>query len=54
MTFETIRNIPQIIFADIILSGDNALIIGISACGIAPEQRKRAIMFGNALAAGLR
>ncbi len=54
MTFETISNITQIIFADIILSGDNALIIGMSACGLAPEQRKRTIMLGIALAAGLR
>ena len=54
MTFETKSNITQIIFADIILSVDNALIIGMSACGLAPEQRKRAIMLGIALAAGLR
>ena len=47
MTFETISNISQIIFADIILLGDNALIIGMSACGLAPEQRKRAIMLGK-------
>ena len=54
MTFETISNIAQIIFADIILSGDNALVIGMAAAGLAPELRKRAIMLGMALAAGLR
>ena len=54
MTFETISNIVQIIFADIILSGDNALVIGMAAAGLAPELRKRAIMLGMALAAGLR
>ena len=54
MTFETISNIAQIIFADIILSGDNALVIGMAAAGLAPELRKRAIMLGLALAAGLR
>ena len=54
MTFETISNIGQIIFADIILSGDNALVIGMAAAGLAPELRKRAIMLGMALAAGLR
>ena len=37
MTFETINNISQIIFADIILSGDNALIINMSAFGLAPK-----------------
>ena len=54
MTFETISNIAQIVFADIILSGDNALVIGMAAAGLAPELRKRAIMLGMALAAGLR
>lgn len=54
MNFETISNIGQIIFADIILSGDNALVIGMAAAGLAPELRKRAIMLGMALAAGLR
>ena len=54
MTFETISNITQIIFADIILSVDNAIVIGMAAAGLAPELRKRAIMLGMALAAGLR
>ena len=54
MTFETISNITQIIFANIILSGDNALVIFMAAAGLAPELRKRAIMLGMALAAGLR
>ena len=54
MTFETISNIGQIIFADIILSGDNALVIGMAAAGLAPKLRKRAILLGMVLAAGLR
>ena len=54
MTFETISNIGQIIFADIILSGDNALVIGMAAAGLAPKLRKRAILLGMALAGGLR
>ena len=54
MTFETISNIAQIIFADIILSGDNALVIGMAAAGLAPKLRKRAIMLGIELEAGLR
>lgn len=54
MTFETISDVLQIIFADIILSGDNALVIGMAAAGLAPKLRKRAIMLGMTLAAGLR
>ena len=34
MNFETIADIGQIIFADIILSGDNALVIGMAAAGL--------------------
>ena len=51
---ETVFDIAQIIFADIILSGDNALVIGMAAAGLSPELRKKAIFMGMALAAGLR
>ena len=44
----------QIIIADLILSGDNALIIGMAAAGLAPELRKRAILYGMVIAAALR
>lgn len=43
-----------IILADLILSGDNALIIGMAAAGLAPELRAKAIMFGMVIAALLR
>ena len=43
-----ISDITQIIFADIILSGDNALVIGMAAAGLAATQRKRAIAIGMA------
>ncbi len=54
MDFGTIIDIAQIIFADIVLSGDNALVIGMAAAGLSPELRKKAIFLGMALAAGLR
>ena len=44
----------QIIFADIILSGDNALVIGMAAAGLPVDQRKKAIAIGMAMAAGMR
>ncbi len=44
----------QIVLADIVLSGDNALIIGMAAASLSPELRKRAIVFGMVVAAGLR
>lgn len=44
----------QIIIADLVLSGDNALIIGMAAAGLAPELRKKAILYGMVIAALLR
>ncbi len=43
-----------IILADLILSGDNALIIGMAAAGLAPELRARAILLGMVIAASIR
>lgn len=54
MNWVMIADILQIIFADIILSGDNALVIGMAAAGLAPELRRRAIFIGMMMAAGLR
>lgn len=43
-----------IIIADLVLSGDNALIIGMAAASLSPELRAKAIMFGMVIAALLR
>lgn len=51
---EEILKILQIIFADIILSGDNAIVIGMAAAGIEEKKRKKVIAFGMGLAALLR
>ncbi len=51
---DTVFDILQIVFADIILSGDNALVIGMAAASLSPELRKKAIFWGMALAAILR
>jgi len=52
--FENVIDLGSIIIADIVLSGDNALIIGMAAAGLAPELRKKAILFGMVVAAVLR
>ena len=44
----------QSMFADIILSGDNALVIGMVAAGIAPEKRRMVLAVGMGLAAFFR
>ena len=51
---ETVLDFGQIIIADLILSGDNALIIGMAAAGLSPELRRKAIFYGMVIAALLR
>ena len=51
---ETVMDFGKIIIADLILSGDNALIIGMAAAGLSPELRKKAILYGMIIAAVLR
>ncbi len=46
--------ITQIIIADIILSGDNALVIGMAAATVSASHRRMAIVFGLGMAALLR
>ncbi|MCP5086555.1 MAG: YjbE family putative metal transport protein [Rhodobacteraceae bacterium] len=51
---DMVLDFGKIIIADLILSGDNALIIGMAAAGLSPELRKRAIFYGMVIAAVLR
>jgi len=51
---ENILQILQIIFADLILSGDNAIVIGMAAASVEPKYRRKAIILGMAMAALLR
>ena len=50
----TLFDFGSIVVADIVLSGDNALIIGMAAASLSPELRKRAIVYGMVVAAVLR
>ena len=49
-----VLDISQIIIADIVLSGDNALIIGMAASAVPEESRKKVIFIGLMAAAVLR
>ena len=53
MNFSPVE-LAQVILADIFLSGDNAIIIGMAAAGLSEKFRKRVIFWGLALAAGFR
>lgn len=44
----------QVILIDLVLAGDNAIVIGLAAAGLAPQQRARAILIGVGAATLLR
>jgi YjbE family integral membrane protein len=44
----------QVVLIDLVLAGDNALVIGLAAAGLPPERRKRAIAVGIVSATALR
>lgn len=52
--WDMVFDLGKIVVADIVLSGDNALVIGMAAAGLAPKLRKKAILFGMMIAAVLR
>lgn len=44
----------QVIMIDLVLAGDNAIVIGLAAAGLPPEQRTKAILMGIVAATVLR
>jgi YjbE family integral membrane protein len=54
VVIETLGSILGIVLSDLVLSGDNAVVIGIAARRLSPERRRRAIIIGGAGAIGLR
>jgi len=44
----------QVIAIDLVLAGDNAIVIGLAAAGLPTEQRKKAILIGVLAATALR
>ena len=51
---EQIINFSQIVFIDLVLAGDNAIIIGMVASQFPPDQRKKIIFWGIGAAVILR
>ena len=51
---EFLIDVSQIVLADIVLSGDNALLIGMAAAAFSEKERKQIIFFGLMAAAILR
>ena len=46
--------LAQVLFIDLVLAGDNAIVVGMAVAGLAPEQRRRAIVLGIGVATALR
>jgi YjbE family integral membrane protein len=49
-----LASFAQVIMIDLVLAGDNAVVIGLAAAGLPSEQRRKAIMIGILAATGLR
>jgi len=49
-----LSSLAQVIMIDLVLAGDNAVVIGLAAAGLAPDLRKRAILIGIIAATLLR
>ena len=53
-TAEAVSALLQVIMIDLVLAGDNAIVIGLAAAGLAKEQRGKAILIGIGAATVLR
>src|SRR5690554_7312362 len=54
LSTEVISTFLQVIMIDLVLAGDNAIVIGLAAAGLPAEQRARAILVGIAAATVMR
>ena len=54
MDLDQISSLLQVILVDLVLAGDNAIVVGMVAATVASEQRRRVIFIGIAMAALMR
>lgn len=54
LTVQALSALLQVIMIDLVLAGDNAIVIGLAAAGLPAEQRSRAILIGIGAATLLR
>jgi YjbE family integral membrane protein len=52
--FDTLSALLQVVVIDLVLAGDNAVVIGLAAAGLPEQQRSKAILIGIAAATTLR
>src|SRR5690554_2306530 len=53
-TAEVLTALLQVVMIDLVLAGDNAIVIGLAAAGLPKEQRGKAILIGIIAATVLR
>jgi YjbE family integral membrane protein len=54
MNLDQISSLLQVILVDLVLAGDNAVVVGMVAATVATDQRRRVILIGIAMAALMR
>ena len=54
LTSEALVALGQVLFIDIVLAGDNAIVVGMAAAGLPADQRRKAIFWGIAAATIMR
>lgn len=54
LSLDVLNTLLQVILIDLVLAGDNAIVIGLAAAGLPPEQRNKAIVIGIIAATVLR
>jgi YjbE family integral membrane protein len=54
VTSGAVAALIQVVMIDLVLAADNAVVIGLAAAGLPPEQRKRTILVGILAATALR
>ena len=54
ITADFLTTLAQVVMIDLVLAGDNAVVIGLAAAGLPDKQRKRAILIGILTATVLR
>jgi YjbE family integral membrane protein len=54
ISFDALSALAQVVVVDLVLAGDNAIIVGLVAAGLPREQRAKVIMLGIAAATILR
>lgn len=53
-TLSQVSALVSVLIIDIVLAGDNAIVVALAAAGLPPEQRRRVILYGIAAATVLR